>query len=80
MPPGFRAKPGTLPEPYTNTGWAKEIIHEKTRIEMVFIPAGSFQMGSPDDEVGRYDNEGSVHTVRIVKPFYMGKYEVTKGQ
>ncbi|MCD6404568.1 MAG: caspase family protein, partial [Planctomycetes bacterium] len=42
VPAGFRAAPGTAAETYTNTGWAKEVIHEKTGIEMVFIPAGEF--------------------------------------
>lgn len=38
-------------------------------------------MGSLDDEVGRrFGNEGPVYQVRITKPFYMGKYEVTQEQ
>jgi formylglycine-generating enzyme required for sulfatase activity len=50
------------------------------KMEFVRIPAGSFYMGSPDSEQGRDDNEGPVHEVRITKPFYMGKYEVTQAQ
>jgi len=50
------------------------------KMEFVRIPAGSFYMGSPYSEKGRDDNEGPVHEVRITKPFYMGKYEVTQGQ
>jgi len=80
VPAGFRAAPGTEPEPYTNTGWAKEVIHERTGIEMVFIPAGEFMMGSPSGESGRDDDEGPRHRVRITKPFYLGKYEVTQRQ
>jgi formylglycine-generating enzyme required for sulfatase activity len=78
-PAGFKAKPGTAAEP-GGTGWAKEIIHEKTGIEMVFIPAGEFDMGSPEGEADRGPNEGPVHRVRITKPFYLGKHEVTKGE
>ena len=78
-PQGFRAKPGTLAEPYTKTGWAKEIVHEKTGIEMMFIPAGEFMMGSPPSEPDRNRDEDR-HRVRLTKPFYMGKYEVTHGQ
>jgi len=48
--------------------------------EMVVIPAGSFEMGSPEDEVGRRDNEGPLHPVTIETPFALGKYEVTRGQ
>ena len=80
VPDGFRAGPGTKPEPYTNTGWAKEVIHEKTGIEMVFIPAGEFEMGSPSSEKDRDSDEGPAHLVRITKPLYLGEYEVTNGQ
>ena len=48
--------------------------------EMVLVPAGSFTMGSPASEEGRYDNEGPVHRVRIPEPFAVGKYEVTRGE
>lgn len=44
--------------------------------EMVAIPAGSFVMGSPPQEKGRYSDE-STHLVRIDQPFAIGKYEVT---
>ncbi|MBM4051085.1 MAG: hypothetical protein FJ279_38800, partial [Planctomycetes bacterium] len=47
---------------------------------LVYIPAGEFTMGSPEHEKGREPNEGPLHRVRITKPFYMGVYEVTRGQ
>jgi formylglycine-generating enzyme required for sulfatase activity len=43
--------------------------------EMVAVPAGGFVMGSPASEKGRYNDEAS-RTVRIEKPFAIGKYEV----
>lgn len=43
--------------------------------EMVVIPAGEFQMGSPSSEVGRYSDEPT-RAVRIEKSFAIGKYEV----
>jgi len=46
------------------------------KVEMVLIPAGEFIMG---DDKG-HDNEEPVHKVRITKPFYLGKYEVTQEQ
>ena len=49
-------------------------------LELVRIPAGSFQMGSPNTERSRYDWEGPVHTVTIAYDFYMGRYEVTQAQ
>ncbi|KAF5418083.1 MAG: Formylglycine-generating enzyme, required for sulfatase activity, contains SUMF1/FGE domain [Candidatus Methanocomedens sp.] len=49
-------------------------------MEFVLIPAGEFKMGSPSGEEGRYDSEGPVHTVKIEKAYYLGKYEVTQEQ
>ena len=49
-------------------------------MELVLIPAGEFMMGSPNSESGRESEEGPQHRVRITKPFYMGKYEVTQAQ
>lgn len=45
--------------------------------EMVVIPAGSFLMGSPQTEDGRYPREGPQHRVAIGRPFAAGKFEVT---
>ena len=46
--------------------------------EMVVVPAGSFMMGSPSSEAGRYEDEGPVHLVTIAEPFAVGLYEVTR--
>ncbi len=45
--------------------------------EMVVVPAGSFTMGSPSSEPGRYKDEGPQHEVRIAKPFAVGRFAVT---
>jgi formylglycine-generating enzyme required for sulfatase activity len=45
------------------------------KLGLVLIPAGEFKMGSTES-----DDEKPVHTVRIKKPFYMGKTEVTRSQ
>ena len=37
-------------------------------------------MGSPESEKKRSKDEGPVHHVKISKPFYIGKYEVTQIQ
>jgi formylglycine-generating enzyme required for sulfatase activity len=47
---------------------------------MVFIPPGTFRMGSPTNEVDRYDGEGPQTEVTISRGFWMGKYEVTQGE
>jgi len=49
-------------------------------MEFVLVPAGSFDMGSPDSEKGRDSDEGPVRKVQIAKAFYIGKYEVTQNQ
>ena len=50
--------------------------------EMVVVPEGSFLMGSPESEAGRYDDgrEGPVHPVTFVRPFAVGVHEVTVGE
>ena len=45
--------------------------------ELVVVPSGSYMMGSPSSEDGRYDDEGPVHRVRIGRAFAVGVYEVT---
>jgi formylglycine-generating enzyme required for sulfatase activity len=65
-------------------------------MELVLIPAGRFSMGSPEtaDELMklfsyarkeglagyRLKGQWPAHHVTISRPFYLGKYEVTKGQ
>jgi formylglycine-generating enzyme required for sulfatase activity len=48
-------------------------------LEMIWVPAGSFTMGSPVTEPGRSTNE-TEHNVTLTKGFYLGKYEVTLPQ
>jgi formylglycine-generating enzyme required for sulfatase activity len=48
-------------------------------IEMVEIPGGSFQMGSPNNEAGRFANEGPIHTV-MVSPYFLSRYPITQAQ
>jgi formylglycine-generating enzyme required for sulfatase activity len=45
-------------------------------LEMRAIPAGSFMMGSPNDEPG-HDPSESLHPVRISKPFWLGRTVIT---
>jgi len=44
----------------------------------VTIPAGTFVMGSPDDEEGRWEHEGPTHQVRVSR-FACMRYPVTRG-
>ncbi len=49
-------------------------------MELALIPGGTFLMGSPEDEDGRYDDEGPCHAVTITRPFWLGRAPVTQAQ
>lgn len=48
-------------------------------MEMIWCEPGSFMMGSPLTEVGRFEDE-LIHPVTLTKGFWLGKYEVTQAQ
>ncbi|HJR06700.1 MAG TPA: SUMF1/EgtB/PvdO family nonheme iron enzyme [Pyrinomonadaceae bacterium] len=54
----------------------KKSITNRIGMELVWIPPGSFMMGSENGDI----NEKPVHQVTIREGFYMGKYEVTQAQ
>lgn len=60
-----------------------QVFHEElgggARLTMVRIPAGSFQMGSAEQEPGRHANEGPVHTVTLAE-FLIGQTPITQAQ
>ncbi|MBN2312672.1 MAG: formylglycine-generating enzyme family protein [Sedimentisphaerales bacterium] len=62
------------PKKYTETVTTKS--DEKISFEMVLIPGGTFQMGSPEGEAGRKDDEGPQFKVRLDE-FYLCSKEVT---
>jgi formylglycine-generating enzyme required for sulfatase activity len=45
--------------------------------ELVVVPAGSFTMGSPASEEGRFNDEEPQHMVSFAKPFAVGRFAVT---
>ena len=45
--------------------------------EMLVVPSGSYTMGSPASEAGRFDDEGPLHRVTIGYTLAVGVYEVT---
>ena len=51
-----------------------------TGIKLVPIPAGTFTMGSPDDEADRGSDEGPQTDVTLTRNFYLGATDVTQGQ
>ncbi|MHB0947313.1 MAG: formylglycine-generating enzyme family protein [Sedimentisphaerales bacterium] len=48
-------------------------------LTLVLVPAGEFEMGSPMEELKR-DGDEAQHHIKLTKPFYMGKFEVTQLQ
>ena len=53
-----------------------ERIDPVTQIPFVRMCSGTFLMGSPESEVGRFDDEGPVHEVTLSE-FWIGRHEVT---
>jgi formylglycine-generating enzyme required for sulfatase activity len=62
------------------THGARERVDDTTGIELVLVPTGSFSMGSPVTEDGRFAGEEALHRVQIGSPFWMAKYPVTNEQ
>ncbi len=56
-----------------------EEIGNEVTLDMVYIPGGTFLMGSPESKGKRYSNERPQHSV-TVKPFLISKYPITKAQ
>jgi formylglycine-generating enzyme required for sulfatase activity len=75
--PGYRAAEDARLD--AKTGLPTSIVHKASGIVLVLIPAGEFQMGSPENEVGRGTREHR-HRRVIRQPFYLGETEVTVGQ
>ncbi|MBU6379398.1 MAG: SUMF1/EgtB/PvdO family nonheme iron enzyme [Gammaproteobacteria bacterium] len=48
--------------------------------EMVVVPAGTFDMGSPEREPERSSDEGPQRRVSIASPLAVGKFEITFAQ
>ena len=58
-------------------GWTDE--YKTTKLVLRRIPAGTFTMGSPENELGR-DSDEPQHEVTLTKDFYIGVFEVTQKQ
>jgi len=67
--PVVRAQEKDPPKEFTNS----------VGMKFVWIPPGSFMMGSPKEEEGRMDDEVQ-HKVTLTKGFYMGVHLVTQEQ
>ena len=84
----FSASPATAEKPLP------EQVENTLGMRFVLVPAGEFLMGSDEDPESlakaypQYErrrflilgDEAPVHRVRITRPFYLGRFEVTVGQ
>ena len=58
-------------------GWTEE--YKTTKLVLRKIEPGSFTMGSPEDELGRYSDE-TQHEVTLTNAYYIGVFETTQKQ
>ena len=58
-------------------GWTDE--YKTTQMVLRKVKAGTFTMGSPEDELGRYLNEVQ-HEVTLTKDFYIAVFQTTQKQ
>jgi uncharacterized protein (TIGR02996 family) len=49
-------------------------------MRLALIPPGRFRMGSPASEAGRSMDEGPLHEVEVMRPFYLGVFPATQKQ
>jgi formylglycine-generating enzyme required for sulfatase activity len=82
-------KPAPTPAPAARPAWASDAGSDKyghwaefalggVRQRMRWIKPGTFQMGSPKGEDGRFPDEGPRHEVRLTKGFWLGDTPVTQ--
>ncbi len=57
----------------------KEQLSNNVFLDMIYIPGGTFVMGSPEDEESREIHEGPQHRVTI-QPFYLSRFPITQAQ
>ncbi len=78
-----------VPEPKVKVSFSKlpdakakkiaVLLNDLVKIEMILVEAGTFMMGSPESEPGRFADE-TQHKVSISKPYYLAATEVTAEQ
>ena len=64
----------------TATGLPWRVKDKASGIEMLLVPPGSFSMGKSQGDVDAMANEAPAHQVTLTRPYYLGRYEVTRAQ
>ena len=54
-------------------------LSQDVSLEMIKVKAGTFMMGSPEDEIERNDDE-KLHKVTLPQDYWLGKFPVTQAQ
>jgi formylglycine-generating enzyme required for sulfatase activity len=74
-----QAVAGHCPAPPAPGGLPRRLVNS-AGIPLALIPAGTTLVGTPPDEVNRYEDEGPQHPATITRPFYLGIFPVTQRQ
>jgi len=74
---GQQVVAGSIP---ARRGRVGEVATSGTGIRVAWIPAGTFTMGSPANEIGRNPGDEGQWQVSITRGFWMGVYPVTQEQ
>jgi formylglycine-generating enzyme required for sulfatase activity len=77
--PTITFKPQPAKIQYFTEDLGKKLLGKQTSLDMVFIPGGSFTMGSPEGELERFKSEGPQRKVTVPE-FFMGQTPVTQVQ
>jgi formylglycine-generating enzyme required for sulfatase activity len=79
-PPQVRVSTPPPPPPALAIGKARALtLPGGVPLELLPVAPGTFLMGSPTDEPERFSDE-TQHSVRITKPYWLGKFPVTQAQ
>ena len=80
---------GEIPEPTVKVSFSKRpdakvknltvLLNDSVEMEMILVEPGTFLMGSPESEPGRFADERQ-HEVTISKPYYLAATELTDDQ
>jgi formylglycine-generating enzyme required for sulfatase activity len=76
---GSKNAKGSSGHPTEGKQWSLPL-NRNNRLDMQWIPSGTFTMGSPEAENGRKPDEGPQTAVTLSKGYWLGRTELTIGQ
>jgi formylglycine-generating enzyme required for sulfatase activity len=79
VPLTLHARPDTLAQDPAKSVHEKYVI-EDLKLELLWVPPGTFTMGSAPEELERNQAEGPQTEVTLTKGFWLGKTEMTQAQ